>query len=576
MLSLAVSEAKWADVDQLLDRVYQAGRKLAEADRTENGEEPPSIPGSISNSISDLRVPSQLAPSPPNLTTSPSYTALARTTRQFSLIATGPYQSMFNLLSAAEPASYCEVGSADSGASTPVPTHGAKAESGRVAALRDEILDGIEEIKDEIGQADDQIAGFAEGQIRPGHDSARPSARYIHLFPCHHNTRIANSVVKQELTRSLTKINLALSRAVADTVATEMPACDDWAPVNINEVLLRMVAIISGHVFVGPELCRRPEYLDAAVHFTTDITMAVPIVKRWTRLVRPLAKYFEPQLAKVEAHRARMREFLRPVIAERQARRARGEPVPEDTLQWMLDKTDAEGITDVAELTNMQLLLTMAAIHTMTLTTSFILHDMVACPDVVEACRREIRDVLAASPDGSMSTHALFNMKLVDSVMRESQRLNPLFLDAFRWYTLKLVTLRDGTYIPAGCLIEAANKAVLMDPVLYPNPTVFDPYRFVRLRTDPAAPDPLAYKNREQYQFVSVTKENMSIGFGRHACPGRFFAANEIKLILANQLLNFDLKLAPEGEGGPAKDVVLGSGVGPDPSRVILFRKARA
>lgn len=201
VLSLVVSKAKWADVDQLLDRVYQAGRKLvdaqpqelvignivrrvlglihdeAEADRTENGEEP-SVPGSMSGSISDLRAtdPSQLAPGQvPSLVTIPSYTALARTTRQPSLIATGPYQSMFNLLSAAEPASFSasgEVSSAGSGASTPVPgggpSHGVKAESGRAAALRNEILDGIEEIKDEIGQADDQIAGFAEGQIRPG------------------------------------------------------------------------------------------------------------------------------------------------------------------------------------------------------------------------------------------------------------------------------------------------------------------------------------------------------------------------------------------------------------------------
>ncbi|CAK7237381.1 hypothetical protein SCUCBS95973_009939 [Sporothrix curviconia] len=402
---------------------------------------------------------------------------------------------------------------------------------------------------------------------------------YIHLFPCHHNTHIANSVVKKELTRSLAKINPALSRAVAETVASEMPAeCDSgWTPVNINAVLLRMVAIISGHVFVGPELCRRPEYLDAAVNFTTDITMAVPIVKRWTKLIRPLAKYFEPQLAKVQAHRARMRDFLAPVIAERKAKKARGDTMPEDTLQWMLDKTEAEGITDATELTNMQLLLTMAAIHTTTLTTTFILHDMVARPDVVEACRQEIKHVLAASgDDGSMSTHALFNMKLVDSVMRESQRMNPPFLDSFRRYTLKPVTLRDGTFIPAGCLIEAANKAVLMDPDIYPDPATFDPYRFVRLRTNADAPDPLAYKNREQYQFVSVTKENMSFGFGRHACPGRFFAANEIKLILANLLLNYDLRLAAAGEGGLAKDVVLGSGVGPDPSRVILFRKARA
>lgn len=203
VLSLVVAKAKWADVDQLLDRVYQAGRKLvdaqpqelvignivrrvlglihdeAEADRNENGEEQ-STAGSMSGSISDLRADSssQLAAPPgqvpPSLALSPSYTALARTTRQPSLIAAGPYQSMFNLLSAAEPTSFSasgDVSSAGSGASTPVPgtaTHGAGAGSGRAAALRDEILDGIEEIKDEIGQADDQIAGFAEGQIRPG------------------------------------------------------------------------------------------------------------------------------------------------------------------------------------------------------------------------------------------------------------------------------------------------------------------------------------------------------------------------------------------------------------------------
>lgn len=29
--------------------------------------------------------------------------------------------------------------------------------------------------------------------------------------------------------------------------------------------------------------------------------------------------------------------------------------------------------------------------------------------------------------------------------------------------------------------------------------------------------DPLAYKNREQYQFVTVTKDFMAFGYGRHA-----------------------------------------------------------
>jgi hypothetical protein len=38
--------------------------------------------------------------------------------------------------------------------------------------------------------------------------------------------------------------------------------------------------------------------------------------------------------------------------------------------------------------------------------------------------RNEIKTVIAAN-DGIPSTHALFEMKLLDSVMKESQRTNP-------------------------------------------------------------------------------------------------------------------------------------------------------
>lgn len=32
-----------------------------------------------------------------------------------------------------------------------------------------------------------------------------------------------------------------------------------------------------------------------------------------------------------------------------------------------------------------------------------------------------------------------------------------------------------------------------------------------------SAVDPLNYKNKEQYQFVTVTKDFMHFGYGRHA-----------------------------------------------------------
>lgn len=55
------------------------------------------------------------------------------------------------------------------------------------------------------------------------------------------------------------------------------------------------------------------------------------------------------------------------------------------------------------------------------------MHDLAAYPGIVESLRKEMRDVLKKH-DGVMTVKALFDMKLMDSVMNESQRLNPAFL----------------------------------------------------------------------------------------------------------------------------------------------------
>jgi cytochrome P450 len=85
--------------------------------------------------------------------------------------------------------------------------------------------------------------------------------------------------------------------------------------------------------------------------------------------------------------------------------------------------------------------------------------------------------------------------------------------------------------------------------------------------------DPLSYKNKEQYQFVATTKEFMGFGYGRHACPGRFFAANEIKLIIARLLLDFDIRM-PDGVTEPYKPIRNGLDQRPDPSKMIMLRRA--
>jgi cytochrome P450 len=189
---------------------------------------------------------------------------------------------------------------------------------------------------------------------------------------------------------------------------------------------------------------------------------------------------------------------------------------------------------------------------------------------VIPELRKEIRDTLAAS-DGVMTTKALFRMKLLDSVMRESQRVNPSTPARFERVVMRNIKLSDGTEIPTGTWIGAAHVETLRNPDYYPDPLTYDPHRFADLRSGATA-DPLGYANTEQYQFISVSKQNLGWGYGRHACPGRFFASNEIKMILVRILLEYDIKL-PDGVEGRYPNIVRGMFISVDPTKDILFRK---
>lgn len=129
--------------------------------------------------------------------------------------------------------------------------------------------------------------------------------------------------------------------------------------------------------------------------------------------------------------------------------------------------------------------------------------------------------------------------------------------------TVKPLTLSNGLYIPANQTIWVDITHMWSPDVWGPNADQFDPYRFSRLRDDKAT--------EHMAHLVSTSAEHMGFGHGEHACPGRFFAANEIKILLCHLLLKYDWKLTQ-----PSQWFANGFMLVRDPSTSLMIKRREA
>ena len=118
--------------------------------------------------------------------------------------------------------------------------------------------------------------------------------------------------------------------------------------------------------------------------------------------------------------------------------------------------------------------------------------------------------------------------------------------------------------IPANTQVGVPAHAIGLDPELYPEPESFDGYRFHRLRQS-------SPQSAGQQQYTAANLTNMSWGYGKHACPGRWFAEAEIKMILVHVLLEYDFKFL-EGKGRPVSLEFETQNL-PDKTATVLLRQ---
>ena len=128
---------------------------------------------------------------------------------------------------------------------------------------------------------------------------------------------------------------------------------------------------------------------------------------------------------------------------------------------------------------------------------------------------------------------------------------------------LQPLTLSDGFHLPVGTRFSMPCAEILHDPAVTESPEVFDGFRYYKERQKPG--------EGNRHQFATTDSNNLHFGHGKYACPGRFFASNEIKMILATVLLKYDVCFL-DGQGRP-KNMTAHEYIFPDPDGVILLKE---
>ncbi|KAG8958071.1 hypothetical protein FRC00_003081, partial [Tulasnella sp. 408] len=117
--------------------------------------------------------------------------------------------------------------------------------------------------------------------------------------------------------------------------------------------------------------------------------------------------------------------------------------------------------------------------------------------------------------------------------------LHAAMLETLRWNTVlpngvphasRADDVYNGYFIPKGTTIIANVWGFSRDSKYYPNPSMFDPERYLK-------------------QSPELDPREYAFGFGRRICPGKDLAFEELWILFASMLWAFDIV---EGEDEPA------------------------
>ncbi|KAB8343137.1 hypothetical protein FH972_022730 [Carpinus fangiana] len=357
-------------------------------------------------------------------------------------------------------------------------------------------------------------------------------------------------LVRVKLTQSLGLVTEDLVEEMTDSVQDLFDSSSAWQSRRLKDDMLDVVSRLSTRVFLGKDSARNHAWLRISKNYTVDTFQAADELRKYPSFLRPIIYWFIPSCTKLHAEVKEARVIIEPEVKKRRMqleeslRNNEARPKSADAINWMFEVSKGRPIDFVAA----QLSLSVAAIHTTTETLTSCVLQLCDAPEMIGVLREEIIGILRVH---GWSKTSLYQMKLLDSFLKEVQRTQASMMRLVK----KPVTLSDGSHLESGSRIMICDDGPDSE-ACFPEPTKFDPARFLKLRGQPG--------EENRHQFVTPAANHMAFGYGKHACPGRFFASNEIKIALSVLLLEFDFEYMPGQSRPPPWELEVSRTVDPE------------
>lgn len=359
--------------------------------------------------------------------------------------------------------------------------------------------------------------------------------------------------IRISLTAHLPHFQPHLERIIDDemthAIAVSDPIGTGSTHVKIFPMVKHMVSKLNCYVFFGPDLWQNEEFVKAALEYPQTTVFAAELVRNLPTFLRPLVARIATNWGRAEKT---LVDYLAPVVEERLATRDKLDKVgedsslnkPADVVQWMVDVSPRKNWTTTL-MTGQILAVWVPSVHQISMVTTFAIQDLCLHKDYVEPLREEIRQVLGG--EAITSVRDVERLPLLDSFLRESIRMTNTDPVVMRRKAVEPHVFRDGTRVAKGDWVCIPQQAIMMDSSKYHNPHEFDGFRFARanngLRQGQRSLDT---SDKVETKLSDATHEWSAWGIDPAACPGRWYAALIIKLIVVHVLVNWDCELLDE------------------------------